>query len=414
MHFHFSFYSSLLLILFSQGILFSILLWRKGITLEQSSYYWLSLFIFLCSCFLLPWMLGHAGWYSLQPYRDILFYVPTQQQFLLGPVIFFYTQSLLNKSFRLHKWNCWHFLPALLYLLYSLIVFVTDKLVLKEYFFYADGRDKDLDTWYQVAGSISIIIYGLLSLRYYGLYKKLLYQATSFADTFLFGWVRKYLIAFFLMQAIILCLLIFYPRWGSFTQKWWYYFLFGCMYYYIALTAITSNQQSVIAFYTTQLFNSPVYLLQKQLLYLPTNSFSDNNTQEIILEPQQEEVATLNPELEKWKAVITDLLDNKKMYEEPELTLQMLAEKAGTNIAVISKTVNQGFGQNFNDLVNSFRVEAVQQLFLKGEHQNQTLLSIAYECGFNSKTTFNRVFKKITGVSPKDFIKTAEKEDGTN
>jgi len=360
-------------------------------------------------------MLGHAGWYSLQPYRDILLYIPTQQQFLLGPVIFYYTQSLLNKSFRLHKRNCWHLLPALLYLLYSLIIFIADKLVLQQYFFYANGRDKDLDTWYQVAGSISMTIYGLLSLRYYGLYRKLLYQVTSFADTLLFGWVRKYLIAFFLMQAIILCLLIFYPQWGSFTQKWWYYFLFGCMYYYIALTALTSNQHSVIAFYTKQLYSSPMYLLQKPLLHLPGSSFSDNNhTQEIILEPHQEGASTLNPELEKWKAVITDLLVNQKMYEEPELTLSMLAEKAGTNIAVISKVVNQGFGQNFNDLVNSYRVKAIKQQFIKGEHQHQTLLSIAYECGFNSKTTFNRVFKKMAAVSPKDFIKSAESIEDTN
>ena len=293
MHFHFSFYSSLLLILFSQGILFTILLWRKGIKMEQSSYYWLSLFIFLCSCFLLPWMLGHAGWYSLQPYRDILLYIPTQQQFLLGPVIFYYTQSLLNKSFKLHYRNCWHLLPALLYLLYSLIIFIADKLVLKQYFFYANGRDKDLDTWYQVAGSISMTIYGMLSLRYYSLYKKLLYQVTSVADTLLFSWVKKYLMAFFLMQAIMFCLLVFYPQWGSFTQKWWYYFLFGCMYYYIALTALTSNQQSVIAFYTKQLYNSPLYLVQKSLLPLPRHSLPFNNdTLEVTAEPVSD-VATL-------------------------------------------------------------------------------------------------------------------------
>ena len=94
-------------------------------------------------------MLGYAGWYSDGFYRDIMFFVLFQQLFLIGPVIFFYTQSQLNKSFALSKKDIIHFIPAIFYPLYSIIVFITDKLVLNEYYFYADGRDKDLAPWYQ-------------------------------------------------------------------------------------------------------------------------------------------------------------------------------------------------------------------------------------------------------------------------
>ena len=59
---------------------------------------------------------------------------------------------------------------------------------------------------------------------------------------------------------------------------------------------------------------------------------------------------------------------------------------------------------NFNDFVNEKRAEAVITKLKKGEHVENTLLGIALDCGFNSKTTFNRAFKKHTGASPKQYI----------
>jgi AraC-like DNA-binding protein len=66
--------------------------------------------------------------------------------------------------------------------------------------------------------------------------------------------------------------------------------------------------------------------------------------------------------------------------------------------------INQGFQQNFNDFINNYRIEAVKQKLQLGEQKTQTLLGIAYDCGFNSKATFNRAFKKVTGVSPKEWL----------
>ena len=103
MRFDFGFYSSILLISFTQGIIYSCLLLVKAIKTGNKSNYWLSLFIFLCSLYIAPWMLGFAGWYDNQPYRDILFYVPFQQLFFIGPIIYFYLQSLLNPIFKFQK-----------------------------------------------------------------------------------------------------------------------------------------------------------------------------------------------------------------------------------------------------------------------------------------------------------------------
>ena len=156
MLFDFGVKSSVLLIFFIQGIIFSFLLYRKGIQDDSASSKWLSLFIFLGAMYIVPFMCGYANWYSQKFYREILFFIPFQQLFLIGPVLYFFTQSLLNKSFQLSRKDWIHFVPAGIYLLYSLVVFITDKLILSEYYFYADGRDKDLAPWYQVMGLLSM------------------------------------------------------------------------------------------------------------------------------------------------------------------------------------------------------------------------------------------------------------------
>jgi AraC-like DNA-binding protein len=65
--------------------------------------------------------------------------------------------------------------------------------------------------------------------------------------------------------------------------------------------------------------------------------------------------------------------------------------------------INRGFGINFNDFINEYRVKAVIDLLKQGEQKTHNLLGISLDCGFNSKTTFNRCFKKYTGLSPKQF-----------
>jgi AraC-like DNA-binding protein len=397
MQFHFSVYSSILLIFFSQGIVFSFLLLKKGINTSSKPSKWLSLFVFLSSLYLLPWMLGFAGWYSVQPYRDIMFYVPFQQLFLIGPSIYFYTQSLLNPSFRFQRKDWVHIVPAMLYLGYRLIIFITDKIILQQYYFYANGRDKIFDNWYQISGIISMLAYFLLCLKYYSIYKKIIFQTLSFADSLLFSWIKRYLIAFLLMQILWLLFFFFYPDWGSFKEKWWYFLSFSSLMYYIGITGYSNNIKSLISFRISSIENNSVYLLEND-----TNANITENTSAIELEdviPQNP-----NPQLEEWKQKIIDAIEKDEMYQNPNLTLLDLAQKLSTNQTIISKMVNQGFNMNFNDFINDYRVKEMIILLEKGEHKKQTLLSLAFDSGFNSKTTFNRCFKKKTGLSPKEFI----------
>lgn len=398
MLFNFSFYSSLLLITFSQGIIYCVLLLLKAIRTETNSNYWLSLFIFLCSLFVAPWMLGFAGWYDNQPYRDILFYTPFQHLLFIGPVIYCYTQSLLNPSFRLTQKNFLHFLPGIFYLLYSLTMWIYDKYIYGGYYFYKDGMDKDFDNWYHTLGLISMIFYFIASIRYYNIYKKLIFQVASYADSVLFQWIKTYLYSFLIMLVLPILfdiVAIFYPELNSYTGSWWFFLFFSIIMYYIALTGYANPITAKIPFEVSVFDRKPALLL------------SNNKLEDTIIDIEHEVFeAKPSPETELWKTKIETVIELEKLYQNPELTLTDLAKRLETNPAIISKTINQGFGLNFNDFVNKYRTEAVKSSFENGEHKKSTLLGIAFDAGFNSKATFNRAFRKNTGFSPKEFLET--------
>lgn len=380
MLFDFGTKSSILLIFFVQGIIFSFLLFKKGIQNENRSSKWLSIFIFLCTMYIAPFMLGYASWYSQKVYRDILFFVPFQQLFLIGPILYFFTQSLLNKSFELTKRDWIHFIPAIAYLIYSLVIVITDKLILSEYYFYADGRDKDLAPWYQMMGLVSMVFYLIISLKYYYRYKRIAFDAVSFANSILFKWLKHFFIAFLLILILRVVFFILNPEWGEFGSKFWYYLCFSILFYFIALNGY---------------FNTIKTSLHINELQIDLQSRSQNDVKP---------VETTIPNLDEWKSKIERLMQSERLYKNPSLTLSDIASALDTQPKTISRIVNQGFSMNFNDFINHYRIEAVIEQLKSGEQKTKTFLGIALDCGFNSKATFNRAFKKNTSVSPKQFL----------
>ena len=326
-------------------------------------------------------MLGYAGWYSVKWTREILFFIPFMQVLLIGPLVYYYTISLVNKGFAFSKKDWLHFVPAALYALYSLVVFITDKYVLEDYYFYANGRDKDLANWYQATGLLSMSTYLLLSLRYYSRYKKLVYDKVSFAESMLFRWIQHFLIAFLVLIILRVLFFIFNPSWGEFGSQFWYYISFAVLFFYIAVAGYSNM------------------IRQESLQLDRMTTFDVFEETETASEP-----LGLGLNEEKWKEKLSLLMKEHELFKNPKLTLQDVAEQMNLTTKTVSTIVNTAFGMNFNDFVNSYRVEEVKEKMKKGEHQKNTLLGLALDAGFNSKATFNRAFKKHTSLSPKEFL----------
>ncbi|GAA4359567.1 hypothetical protein GCM10023185_26280 [Hymenobacter saemangeumensis] len=93
-------------------------------------------------------------------------------------------------------------------------------------------------------------------------------------------------------------------------------------------------------------------------------------------------------------------MGDEQPWLEPELTLTELAHRLRSTPAALSRTINAGCGQNFNDFVNGYRVAEARRKLADPRFAHYSLLGVALESGFNSKSTFNRVFKKLDGRAP--------------
>ena len=100
-------------------------------------------------------------------------------------------------------------------------------------------------------------------------------------------------------------------------------------------------------------------------------------------------------------AVITE----KELYLDPDITLVKLARKVNVSVNVLSQAINQNSDSNFRDFINNFRIQKAQQEIVSKTSKGFTIASVAYDCGFNSLSAFNRAFKKLTGQTPSAFIK---------
>ena len=96
----------------------------------------------------------------------------------------------------------------------------------------------------------------------------------------------------------------------------------------------------------------------------------------------------------------------ERPYLNPDLNLSDLAKELQMNRAQLSQIINSGFQKNFNDFINEYRVNTFKEKINSGEHKQLSLLGLAFDSGFISKATFNRVFKKLTQTSPSEYLQT--------
>lgn len=110
-------------------------------------------------------------------------------------------------------------------------------------------------------------------------------------------------------------------------------------------------------------------------------------------------------ELKHFEAALRQAMNNDKVYLAPDITLRSLAERIDLHPNKLSWLLNDHLSMNFNDYINSYRLEAFQQRALNPSNKNYTLLGLAFESGFNSKSSFNDYFKKKTGLTPRVWLK---------
>jgi len=356
------------------GYFFSLLMWIlfliRGFKEQRLSDKFLGWIMFILAMELQDYTFGFAGinvlWNELNGF-------PRGVSLLFGPVVYFYFRSQVNRSFRLEKQHLWHFLPYTLAFLYEFIFFIQGT----EAVAYLQSS-----THYLVLGYFELLL-RITSFIYYLsrcmiIYKKYrTWSLNQFSNTELisFNWFRNFIYAmiFWLIFREVMNIIDSILD-LEFYQDWWWNLALVAVSYYIGLAGYSQNQPAKIDFEAQRKQDSPE-----------------------VSDELEEEKGTIAKKLKV-------LMEEDRLYIQPDLNLQDLAQHLKINAGLLSSTINQVFGKNFNEYINTYRIEEFVRLYSEDIDRRFTLLSIALDSGFNSKATFNRAFKKIKGVSPKEFL----------
>ena len=138
------------------------------------------------------------------------------------------------------------------------------------------------------------------------------------------------------------------------------------------------------------------YLEFQKRIFRTDSESEDTQTKKVLLD--DETVATYTTQL-------LNYISEKKPYLESDLSLRSLADQINIHPNHLSWLINNSLGKNFNDFINHYRIEWFKSLSRNPKNSNVTIIGLAYDSGFNSKTVFNTYFKKETGLTPKQFMK---------
>ncbi len=359
---------------FIQAWIYTFLFWKRSYQNNRLSDYLLGLVLVGMAFNIWEYMLGFSG---IEILWQELNFLPRNFGLAFPPLCYFYFKSQIDKDFRFSLKDIFHFLPFLIDTLYRIIIFSMGK----DFVQYFEKNYHNAWGIGHLELLTSIVLTAYYMYRAFKLYNQYrLWTKTQFSDieSVSFKWFRNLLIVLLLDWTVSLIKLVIISNFKlDFKQDWWDNLIGVILIYYISITGYAQAQ--------------------------PTKDLVFKESDDTVLEnPPKEKFE--EEELSKWKTKILQLMQEEQLYLQPELTLSDIASRLKTNVSVLSGVVNNAFGKNFNDFVNEYRVKEFQKRAILPENKNITLLGIAFDCGFNSKATFNRSFKKFTGKSPKEFL----------
>lgn len=173
-------------------------------------------------------------------------------------------------------------------------------------------------------------------------------------------------------------------------------FCFSLMEYNLSLTFLSGVPFSLVH----------TFVLSAFVFWISINGFKQYYPLQIFTsKPDHGDADIGEKELSELMGKLELLMTEDKVFMNPDLNLELLSKYLEISEKHCSYLLNKGMNMNFNLYVNNFRIEAFKKRIKEGQNKTYTLTSIAYECGFSSKSTFNRVFKVNCGVTPSEFVK---------
>lgn len=343
---------------------------------KHSSNFILGIWILLLAIFLVGLLL---------PFPVITFFKPGLFPIYLcyGPFLFLYIKSLTTESFIFSRRELLHFLPFLLVVLHRSISDPVNFGVGGGHDFRNEGQLTNF--FYYSIATISIASYTIFAFFQISKHKGNLKNIYSYKSSrYTLAWLRIIVSLFFLVF--------------TFHFVAWYFNIFFTE---IRIPFRFQSVGSVFFIIAASFFgiNQPVIIAQKTI----PNPIDESNKSLAEDEKKYTSSSLSDADISKIKSDIINNLQSEKPFLDPEYNINNLAGQLGLPRHHITQVINTSLNKNFYTLINDFRIEEVISRMKSKEFSNYTLLAIALDSGFNSKSAFNRVFKQTTGKTPSEY-----------
>ncbi len=315
-----------------------------------------------------------------------------------GPFLYLYTRQQTS-SIPFKAKELLHFLPLLL----SYLLFIGFFLMPPEQkieVFRQKGQGFETQARINVfAIYLSGIVYIVLSTVRLLKYRKNIVHQFSNTDKINFNWLL-----YLIIWIVAIWITVIFVQ----EDKW----IFGVATLFVLWLGYFGIKQ-------VRVFSQNIPLLQEEVLSTVIGNIEENSPSGSEMHRKKEESASdEDSESSKYqKSTLSEqdasriherlerLMAEQKPFKNPDLTLNELARSLEVHPNHLSQVINSRVKKNFYELINDRRVEEFIHLTGQPESQQFTLLSLAHDCGFNSKASFNRNFKKYTGLSPREYLK---------
>lgn len=290
------------------------------------------------------------------------------------PFLYLYSKYLIVDNSRFLKKDLLHFIPFLSISLISIILLSYSDLGVEF------NTREELD-WFVILFGVTFLAtflaYGTFTIMLVNKYQSLKDEYYSHRNVNIsMKWIRILVIVFYSYYtlAILLGIINLYHPLKFQTS----YILFPSYTFLIYFISFKGYKQ-------IKLFSNPSIEIK------PEESYKKSGLK--------------NEEKEKYAQVILDLMEKERPWLSPEVTVNDIFIRTKIPQHYITQVLNEVLKKNFYTLVNEYRTEEVKRLMGLPQYKNWTIVSIAYEAGFNSKSSFNTFFKKHTGVTPSEYRK---------
>jgi AraC-like DNA-binding protein len=295
--------------------------------------------------------------------------------FLIPPLLWFYTSELTGNKVKLSFYLILHFIPFLLIVIFSL----TFRSINPESAFisFLDHHHRLINVGFWIIVVVQFSAYQLFIHKQWNAYQELMQQEVSNTENVDIAWVRFFMVVFLLIDL---------------------FFLFSLVAAIHLMDGMWLRKITALVFSLSVFALGYKGILQKDIFQRGAETKPEGPgvflTNTVINKPDEELIKRL-----------LSFMEEKKPYLDPELTLSTLAKELSISRSLLSQLINDGVGDNFYNFINKYRVEQVKKLMIDPQLKNYNMLGIALEAGFKSKSTFNLIFKRFTGLTPTEYRK---------